>query len=300
MTAVIAEHELFDSCRVLFGAEVQVTRCFLEYLQRPGIKCAYRQKALETHPDILASQGDKAKHQSADLFRIVQQAYENLTTYLDARDSGFRFHAPPRARAQQAPLKKSQASKPQTKPTPPPQSRTRSPGDSGQARATRGQASGFTRQSSRPTSAWQTRQAWGATTVAMPARKLLFGHYLYYAGVTNWQTIIKALVWQRTGRPRLGEIGRRFGWLTDQDILTVLKKRKLSESFGASAVALGILTGSQLRLMVFQQNKLQKKFGDYFVQHNLLTPLQINELANSFTRHNTPFERQRFAFSARM
>jgi len=303
MAAVIAEHELFDSCRVLFGAEVQVTRSFLEYLQRPGIKSAYRQKALETHPDILASQGDKAKGQSADLFRMVQQAYENLTTYLDARESGFRFQVQPRVRPPQAPPKKPPASKPAAKPTPQPQGRPRATAsDAGQARAanTKGQTSGFSRQSSRPTSAWQTRQSWGTTAVAMPARKLLFGHYLYYAGVTNWQTIIKALVWQRTGRPRLGEIGRRFGWLTDQDILTVLRKRKLSESFGASAVALGILTGSQLRLMLFQQNKLQKKFGDYFVQHKLLTPFQINELASNFTRHNTEYEPRRFAFSGRM
>jgi hypothetical protein len=136
--------------------------------------------------------------------------------------------------------------------------------------------------------------------MAIPARKLLFGHYLFYAGATNWQTIIKALVWQRTGRPRLGEIGRRLGWLTDHDILLILKRRKLSEPFGTSAVALGLLTDKQLRLMIFQQNRLQKKFGEYFIQHNLLSPLQLNELATRFTRHNTAHTPQRYAFSSRM
>lgn len=293
MTAVLAEHELFDSCRVLFGAELQVSRAFLEYLQRPGIKTAYRKKALETHPDVLASQGDTVKAQSADLFRLVQQAYEHLTTYLDARDSGFRFQTPTPRPRQATPAK------PAPKPAPRPQSKSWFSSDSAQAQSSHGQGRGFTHQSSgRPTSAWQTSQAWRAT--AIPARKLLFGHYLYYAGATNWQTIIKALVWQRTGRPRLGEIGRRFGWLTDQDILHILKRRKLSEPFGSSAVALGLLTDNQLRLMIFQQNKLQKKFGDYFIQHKLLSPMQLNELATRFTRHNTSYAPQRYAFSSRM
>lgn len=293
MTAVLAEHELFDSCRVLFGAELQVSRAFLEYLQRPGIKTAYRQKALETHPDILASQGEKAARHGADLFRGVQQAYEHLTTYLDARDCGFRFQTATPLRPKQP-----AAPRPAANPSPHSQARSWSTGPAGKAQAARGQAQGFSQQSRRPAAAWQTGQSSRAT--AIPARKLLFGHYLYYAGATNWQTIIKALVWQRTGRPRLGEIGRRFGWLTDHDILTILKKRKLSESFGASAMSLGLLTDRQLRLMIFQQNKLQKRFGEYFIQHNLLSPQQINELANHFTRHNTTHAPSRYAYSSRM
>ena len=295
MIAVLAEHELFESCRVLFGAELQVSRSFLEYLQRPGIKSAYRQKALTTHPDILASQGDMAKQHGTDLFQVVQQAYEHLTTYLDARDSGFRFQAPRSIRPQHsAPVK--------AKPSPPPTSRpqprawSRSTPATDQTCARRDTA--FTRQPGRPTSAWQTTEAWTAPT--MPTRKLLFGHYLYYAGATNWQTIIKALVWQRTGRPRLGEIGRCFGWLTDHNILTILKQRKLSEPFGSSAVALGLLTNPQLRLLIFQQNKLQRKFGDYFIQHNLLSPLQVSKLVTQFIRHNTTYAPQRFAYSSRM
>lgn len=287
MTAVLAEHELFDSCRVLFGADLQVSRAFLEYLQRPGIKSAYRQKALTTHPDILASQQNKAKQQSADLFRIVQQAYEHLTTYLDARDSGFRFPEDATMRRQPQPTRPATASKPAA------YTHTRSNRSQTGTRANTSQ-----HQENRTTSSARRHRAWEERSI--PSRKLLFGHYLYYAGVTNWQTIIKALVWQRTGRPRLGEIGRRFGWLTDQDILTILKRRKLSESFGASAVTLGILTDKQVRLMVFQQNRLQRKIGDYYLQHKLLSPLQLNELATHFVRHNTSHTPPRYAFSSRM
>lgn len=172
MTTVIAERELFDSCRVLFGEELQVSRNFLEYMQRAGIKSAYRQKALATHPDILASQGEKAKEQSADLFRLVQQAYENLNTYLDARDNGFRFQIAPRVRTP-----KPAPAKPATRPAPQPQARRWDTASSGQQNRYASDRNNSSYSQARPTSAWQTRQTWPAT--AIPPRKLLFGHYLY-------------------------------------------------------------------------------------------------------------------------
>lgn len=296
MATVIAEHELFDSCRILFGSELQVTRSFLEYLQRSGIKSAYRKKALETHPDILASQGETAATiQSAELFRLVQQSYENLSAYLDARDNGFRFQI-----QRQPPVTpRSSTQAPPGKPAPRQQGRPWSPPNHGHARATAGGQTDPRRQGrTQQGASCQSRPS--SRPLVIPCRKLLFGHFLFYAGVTNWQTIIKALVWQRTGRPRLGEIGRRFGWLTDQDILSILQRRSLSASFGASALALGLLNERQLKLMLFQQNRLQKRFGEYFIHHKLLTPTQVNELVHQFSRHNTSFERQRHPFAARM
>jgi hypothetical protein len=229
---------------------------------------------------------------------MVQQAYENLVTYLDARDNGFRFQVQPaRVRA-----KKTTTPKPSPRPrtAPRPQGRAWTATNGNQRQSTSSPPGGAARggAQARPTSAWQTGKVSRPTSI--PARKLLFGHFLFYAGVTNWQTIVKALVWQRTGRPRLGEIGRRFGWLTEEDVLTVLKRRNLADSFGASAVAMGLLTDRQLGLMLFQQNKLQKKFGEYFVQHKLLTPTQINELASQFTRHNSSCDRQFYPFTARV
>ena len=289
MTAVFAEHDLLDACRVLFGTELQVNRAFLEYLQRPGIKSAYRQKALTTHPDVLASQGDAAQAQGASLFRVVQQAYEHLTTYLDARDSGYRF-PPLRPSRPAGPVK----AKPQASPRPEPWPRADAAKPQGRPRPSRP----FTQAGGRPASAWQTAGPWRTTTI--PPRPLLFGHFLLYAGVTNWQTIIKALVWQRTGRPRLGEIGRRFGWLTEKDILHILKHRKLSQPFGASAIHLGLLTEQQLRLMIFHQHRMQKKFGEYFIDHQLLSPGQVNELARQFVHHNTSYAPPRRPTAARM
>lgn len=299
MAVLIAEHELFHSCRVLFGEELQVTRSFLEYLQLSGIKSAYRKKAFETHPDTLAGKSEATKRQSSDLFHIIQQAYENLTSYLDARERGFSFQTtspPPSSRpsAQSHPASR-----------PPRTAQKAKPAASAQPHYSRGP---------KKTEGWQSARAWRKTSQtktsaagfhnqrhyqgSMPSRKLLFGHYLYYCGITDWQTIIKALVWQRTQRPRVGEIGKRFGWLNNADILTILRKRNLADSFGKSAVSLGLLTERQLSLIIFQQKKLQSKFGEYFTANNILTPTQLNQLIRQFENHNRAISASRHAYAA--
>ncbi len=271
--AIIAEQDLFDACHVLFGRQIEVGGGFLQYLQLSGVKSAYRSKARETHPDTMSGKGEFVQRRSADLFHRVQLAYESLSSYLDARERGVvrlesRRSAPPPA-----------------------------PGASAarQGRPVPSRGKGATRASGRNWH-WQQGAAHQNTpSKQIPARKLLFGHYLFYCGVTNWRTIIKALVWQRTERPRLGEIGQRFGWLTNADINNILQKRKLSRSFGRSAVDMGLLTDSQLRLMVFQQNRLQKKIGEYFTNNNLLSQSQLNHLVGQCRSHNLAFSSVRRA-----
>ena len=51
MATVVAEEELYRSCRIIFGRDLKVSPDFLQYLQLSGIKKAYRKKALEFHPD---------------------------------------------------------------------------------------------------------------------------------------------------------------------------------------------------------------------------------------------------------
>ena len=273
MAVYIAEHELFNACQVLFGHEVSINRQFLDYLQLAGVKSAYRRKAFETHPDMLAGKGHDNPKQGADLFLAVQKAYENLTTYLDARARGLHIQTTVQVR-------------------PPPRPRPAAPARPQGAAAW--QSAGPRRQPPpRPeTTSFRTGAVCSPFQGAIPARRLLFGHYLYYSGVANWQTIIKALVWQRMARPRLGEIGTRFGWLTSRDILQILQRRDLRKSFGTAAVELGYLSETQLRLMVFQQQRLQKKFGEYFLHNNLLSPRELDSLVNRFRTHNINFREQ--------
>ncbi|MBN2645225.1 MAG: J domain-containing protein [Desulfuromonadaceae bacterium] len=85
---LFAENELLDACRVLFGAEVQLSRDFLFYMQPSGVKTAYRQKAKETHPDLFVNAPEDESFRQGELFRSVCEAYQLLD----------RFTADPRKR----------------------------------------------------------------------------------------------------------------------------------------------------------------------------------------------------------
>lgn len=257
MTMVAAEHELFDACRIIFGFEHDVSREFLEYIQPSGIKNAYRQKARETHPDLVATQGELIQRRHAQLFTTVQSAYEKLNHYLDAREKGFRFQSIPRPRPASTYSYQSRAQQ-YTRPV-------------------------YTK--STPTQKIIIDKN-NLYTGTIPNNRLLFGHYLYYSGLINWRTIIQALVWQRSNRPRLGELGNRYGWLKPNDIISILKHRTLLHPFGESAVELGYLTETQLKSLLFQQKRLQKKFGEFFIDHDLFTISKMELLARNHSRHN--------------
>lgn len=116
--------------------------------------------------------------------------------------------------------------------------------------------------------------------------KLLFGHYLYYSGLISRQTVVKALIWQKNQNPRLGEIGRRHGWLRNWDILRILKYRDAAQPFGRSAVHLGLLTQGELMIMLSEQARLKKKIGAYFVDKKILTSRQLAVLLEQCRKHN--------------
>jgi hypothetical protein len=297
MTVVIAEHELVHSCQVLFGADTNITRGFLEYLQLAGIKSAYRKKAFETHPDVLASSNGRQAQQNGDLFQVVQQAYENLKGYLEARERGFRFKvvSPPPYRAQSYPAA---TKKSWSKPAPPQETQTQWPG--AKKYTTTNQAKPNAGRNHQSNSKCYTSWSQNSINRSIPSRQLLFGHYLYYSGIATWQTVIKAIVWQRTERPRIGELARKYGWLSSQDILAILKGRKLSDPFGKSAISMGMLTRAQLRILLFQQKRLQKKFGQYFVQNKLMTAFELQRLVHQFYSHNSFAAQQGTSYRGRM
>ena len=120
----------------------------------------------------------------------------------------------------------------------------------------------------------------------MPQCSLLFGRYLYYSGIINLQIIGQALVWQRSQRPRLGEIGYRFGWLSKNDTFQIIKHRQENQLFGESALALGLLTIDQLQHMILRQKKLHKRFGEYFVAKNYWSSLTLEKFIIMHKDHN--------------
>ncbi len=308
MHAVAAEQELVRSCEIIFGPGLNVSREFLEYLQRSGIKSAYRKRAMETHPDRMVSQGELFAQQGQDLFRVVQEAYENLTTYLDAREKGYRLPQPLATQFRQTSRQQARPSKPRPSNTrrarahdagpkqrqqhswnsQQQQSRKNTTDGFGQNHKARGEE--FAKERQKKSNGFQQASSfWNIEKLyegPVPNRRLMLGHFLYYSGIINWRTIIQALIWQRTERPRLGELGHRFGMLSEHEILHILQNRPPLKPFGETALDLGLLTEPQLRMLVFHQKRLQKKFGEFFVEKKILQPEELRMLLSKYQQHN--------------
>jgi len=278
MAAVVTEKELYRACEILFGHKLPATREFLEYLQLSGVKSAFRQRARETHPDLAVHLGAAVQRQRADLFRAVCQAHEHLVNYLEARAQGYQL--PPAKRRlfcydNLRNLFKARA-------------RTGSDGQAGRRDRRVVVPNDFSQN-------FQGRLARPEIDLGklyqgpLPSRELLFGHFLYYSGLIDWQTIVRVLVWQRSRRPRFGEIGCSFGWLREDDILPILRQCRIKQPFGQSAVSLGLLTELQMKTILFRQQRLQKKFGEYFTESNIMTPERLARLIARHQAHNAGF-----------
>lgn len=82
---VLPEKQIIQSCRILFGPEVEITPQFLGYLQPAGVKTAYRKLAMETHPDRAQLIGvDEAILEAR--FKEVNRAYEQIFSYVREPD----------------------------------------------------------------------------------------------------------------------------------------------------------------------------------------------------------------------
>jgi len=289
METVAAEKELFRSCEIIFGPELTISREFLDYLQLSGIKSAYRKRAMETHPDRAALENDRVQRQRHDLFHSVQEAYENLITFLDAKEKGYCL--PPPARQAQPRTQPPRPAPP--KPQRPQQAKPSqaSAGAHQQTRANTQTKAGFGNTSSQPSMFWDTESLYQGP---LPNRRLLLGHFLYYSGLINWRTIIQALIWQRTERPRLGEIGQRFGLLNETDVVHILRNRPTLQPFGQTAMDMGLLSQPQLQMLVSHQKRLQKKFGEFFLEKRILEPNELRALLQQYQEHNARISGQMY------
>jgi len=276
MATVVAEEELYRSCRLIFGKDLKVSREFLEYLQLSGIKKAYRKKALEIHPDRESCQKLTLQQSMAHQFVDVHEAYKNLVAYLEARDKGHRFNGSPASFSERKEKGK-----------------VKRPGHVSSAASKRfyqkkANIYRFSNGKQRKPPLYDPPlDPKSLYSGPMPNCALLFGRYLYYSGIINLQTIGQALIWQRSQRPRLGEIGRSLGWLSEQDTFRILQNRRDRQLFGELALRLGILTREQLHLILLHQKKLHKRIGQYFVAKNYWDAVMLQEYIVAHKRHNS-------------
>ncbi|MEN8257554.1 MAG: J domain-containing protein [Thermodesulfobacteriota bacterium] len=276
--AAVVEQELFQACQVIFGDDLNISTEFLEYVQMSGVKSAYRKRAKETHPDTLVGLGERAQLRGSQQFQAVQQAYKNLSAYLDAREKGFVHVIRPHSLKESAPHRKAWTNR---------SARTDFSKKQAKARQQKKQAKGpcfHGGKYSKPRPTHRGTQG-NLFTGRLPDRPLLFGHFLYYSGLVDWQSIIKALVWQRSNRPRLGDIGRRFGWLTPEDVVSILKTPD-GRPFGKRAVEKGLLTPRQLRTLLAFQKSQQSRIGEYFVRKRIIDRVHFDEILGKYHAHN--------------
>lgn len=273
MEATLSEQQLLQSCQILFGSHLAISRDFLDYLQPSGLKSAYRKRAMEVHPDRFAVK-DRMPQQLINLsFSMVQDAYENLLCFLKNREK-----IRSSAGSQELNAVASPARQQNTK------ERPRSYGGSEQPFPNRRmKPATFSHNSSKRDIFKNIESLYQGP---FPRRQLLFGHFLYYSGLVSWQTIARTLTWQRIGRPRLGELSLRFGMLKSEGIISILQNKVPFQPFGQTAIRLGLLNEYQLRILLLHQQRIQKKFGTILLENNIINDFELHNLLYKFKQHN--------------
>jgi hypothetical protein len=240
MSSVASSRDLFNACRVLFGPDVRVSIDFLKSLEPLSLRCAYRKKAFETHPDRANILGGSQAEMNRR-FQEVILAYEVL-----------------------------------------------SPVIKGDRKIVLSSKIG-TQRTDRPTTARGKRERGVVHRFYegdLPKRELLVGQFLYYSGIISWKTLIEAIIWQRKQRPLIGQIARRWGFLSSHDIQRILIERSRMEKFGEYALRTGYITPFQLMAVLGKQRSFQRPIGEYFLQRSILSPKQMDKMVERARVHN--------------
>jgi hypothetical protein len=224
----------------------RISRDFLHCIKSDGLKSAYRNRVWECHPDACSEDRDQTRR--TELFRRSVEAYNLLTDFLKSRKSV-------------VPLVLTQ---PQNRPTAKPVKPNVMP-----------KIEVFERN--------ESEQYYDGP---MPAMELKIGLYLYYRGIISYQTLVHAIMWQRDQRPPLGDFARQWGWLSEEDVAKILRATHFVGSFGERAVALELLTQSQLNIILLHQRSMQKHIGRYFVAQSILSEMMLKQHLRELVQHN--------------
>ena len=120
----------------------------------------------------------------------------------------------------------------------------------------------------------------------LPRRRLRLAEFLYYSGFISWQCLISALVWQRSGRPKFGEIARQLRIVNATDMSRVLRSRGAHEQTGAAASRLRLLTIEDVGRILRIQRARQRPIGRYFVEKERMSDEELSRLLHELFRHN--------------
>ena len=265
---------LIDAYATLLGAqprrEAQIP---LHQLDISVIRRAYRRLAVLTHPDAAARAGAKPGSVDGKRFIEASRAYELLMGYLLAQGVGVRAAAPAGARA--------------AKPRPAPPT-ARPAGE----KTTRGPGHANTGSSSKTGSTSKTQSGPLHYHGALPRRRLRLAEFLYYSGRVSWQSLISAIVWQRSARPKFGELAKELRAITRQDLTKILGSKRRHEQTGETARRLRLLTTEEVAKILRLQRARHKPIGRYFIEKERMPRAELTTILRELFRHNARYSRE--------
>jgi len=264
--------ELFQACEKIFGPEVNLSFEFLEYLQPIGIKTAYRKRALETHPDRAKVLGSFDRDLNTE-FIDVQQAYEKLLLFVEKNNGSnvspfFNDFKARQAQSYQSPENSSYTSSYKD-------TRTHK---GGQKKGHHDQRYANKKNKNHHSDHFYTG--------SFPKGILMIGQFLYYSGLISWRTLIEAICWQRRQRPKIGQIAIGWGLISSEDVMQILTDRTLNEKFGECARRIGYISNFEQFALVGKQRQLQRPLGEYFITNDILSSMDIMNMADKQQLHN--------------
>lgn len=244
MSGTFSNLQLCEACRVLFPNAL-IHHEFLQKLRLQSVKKSFRELAKRHHPDCFSEQVDVPL--DAGLFRKANQSYQLLCSYIRERDQ----IAASRPQVIRPDLPRDNGAKPQ-------------PGERVFRR--------------RPRNIKPVRNPDDVYYEGpLPTFRVKLGLFLYYKGSIPYSAVVKALIWQRDMRPPIGDLAVAWGWLEPQFVSIIRSATELTGSFGEKAVELGLLTRSQVGVLLLHQRLMQAHIGRYFVAKGYLTEKELGK-----------------------
>ena len=247
MTTAISTAEIFDACSLLFGSQINISLDFVKYLQPSGVKAAYWQKALETHPDRAKSLG-KDEAEMNECFKKITAAYETLNSIVASGNSIL-----------STPKKSARPASPKNKKQPPrPSSKAQKSGDM------------FYRGNlpSRKLLFGQYAYYTGAVSWRTMIKAIIWQRKqrpLIGSIATKWGMLtdenIQSILSSKQFLEKFGECAIREGYLSSYALMALLgKQRKLQKPMGHYLVKNRILRPETILRLVKQQQRHNKNY----------------------------------------
>ena len=270
----LVDKTLIDACALLLGSPPRrVSAAFVQELDVAAVRRAWRRMAVATHPDAV-----RRGSRTADGRQFVEasRAYELLMSYLLSR---------PARPARHPASEKAQGRGPRPH---------AAQSHGGHPHSTQGHPA---RAHATPGRGAQGRSSTEGTGGPLfyrgqvPRRRLRLAEYLYYTGRISWQSLISALVWQRSSQPRFGELARELRNLSAVDLSRILGSRLRQEYTGEAAQRLQLLTAAQVERILALQRARRRLIGRYFVEQERISSSALTSILLELYRHNARWGR---------